>query len=126
MKEIIKENQLIESILNQYKTELNKDIDSYKNHVYRVFNYALVLDSETENTEKYAITAAFHDLGIWTHSFDYLEHSIALATEYLIENNQQNWVEEVSLMIDNHHRRSSYRGEFNEIVNVFRKSDWID
>jgi hypothetical protein len=42
------------------------------------------IDKQTENTDKYAIAAAFHDLGIWTHqTFKYLERSINQAREYL-------------------------------------------
>lgn len=126
MKGIIKENSLIDVILSSYEVLLGKDFIKYKNHVYRVFNLSIFQDSFPNNIDKFAIASAFHDIGIWTHSFDYLEPSIALAKEYLIENEKQEWIKEVSLMIYNHHRRSSYKGEFSEIVNVFKKSDWAD
>lgn len=123
---MIKEYNTIEKILANYKTFFGKDLSVYRNHIYRIFNYALLLDDDKNNVEKYAIAAVFHDIGIWTHSFDYLEPSIALATEYLIENNHQDWIKEVSLMIDNHHKMSIYKGDYKNTVEVFRTSDWID
>ncbi|MCF6279424.1 MAG: hypothetical protein L3J14_03670 [Flavobacteriaceae bacterium] len=118
--------QIIETLLANYKTILGKDFLVYKNHVYRIFKYALILDNNKENIEKYAIASVFHDIGIWTHSFDYLKPSIAQVTTYLIENKQSKWIEEISLMIDNHHKITTYKGKFKETVTVFRKSDWID
>lgn len=123
---MIQEHQLIETILGGYKIILKKDFPVYRNHIYRIFNYALLLDDDKNNMDKYAIAAVFHDIGIWTDSFDYLEPSIALATEYLNKNDHQDWIEEVSLMIDNHHKISSYKGNNTETVNTFRKADWID
>ncbi len=123
---MIQEYQLIETILADYKIILKNDFSVYRNHIYRIFNYALLLDTNKNNTEKYAIAAVFHDIGIWTHSFDYLKPSIALATEYLNKNNHQDWIEEVSLMIDNHHKMSVYKGKYEKTVEVFRISDLID
>lgn len=123
---MIRENKTIETILTSYKTKIGKDYNTYRNHIYRIFNYALTLDTNTENIEKYAIAAAFHDIGIWTHSFDYLVPSIALANKYLVENNNESWCNEIALMIDNHHKMSVYKNEFNETVETFRKADWID
>lgn len=119
-------HKTIEKILTNYKTVIGEDFIIYKNHIYRIFNYTLLFDDNKNNIEKYAIAAVFHDIGIWVHSFDYLEPSIALAKEYLIKNNKENWVEEISLMIDNHHKISSYKGDFYHTVNTFRKADWID
>ena len=123
---MIQEYKVIEEILTNYKAVLGKDFPVYRNHIYRIFNYAILLDEDKNNIEKYAIAAVFHDIGIWTDSFDYLEPSIALATVYLNENNHQNWIEEVSLMIDNHHKMSVYKGKYENTVEVFRISDLID
>lgn len=123
----MKDNNIIDPILSEYKTDLGVHFDTYRNHVYRIYNFALLLDSEETNHEKYAIVAAFHDLGIWSaNTFDYLEPSIALAKNYLIKHNKESWIEEISLMIDMHHKRSFYKGKFQETVEVFRKADWID
>ncbi len=59
---------------------MGADYDKYKNHVYRVFLNCLLIDSEKNNEEKYAIASVFHDVGIWTnHTFDYLDPSIEQA-----------------------------------------------
>jgi len=119
------EYNLIENILNKNKAHLGKHFDKYKNHVYRVFNLCLILDSNQENVEKYAITSVFHDLGIWTNrTFDYLKPSISQAEKYLIDNNKELLVKEISLMIDMHHKRSKYKGDFEKTVENFRRADW--
>jgi hypothetical protein len=123
---MITENKTIDELLETYKDVLKTDYNVYRNHIYRIYNYAIQLDNGTNNHEMYAIAGVFHDLGIWTHSFDYLEPSIQLARKYLIKIDKEDWVEEISLMIDNHHKRSSYKGEFSKIVEIFRKADWID
>ncbi len=120
-------NKIIDTILSKYKTDLGIHFNTYRNHVYRIYNFALLLDNDKTNHEKYAIAAAFHDLGIWTaNTFDYLKPSIALAKNYLIKNKKESWIEEVSLMIDLHHKRSFYKGNYQKTVEIFRKSDWID
>lgn len=82
---IVKQHLIIEELFAAYSDVLGNDMEKYKNHVYRIFNYSLYL-SKNEEAEKYAIAAFFHDIGIWTnHTFDYLQPSIALAKEYLIK-----------------------------------------
>ena len=119
-------NKTINKILTSYKDVLKDDFQVYRNHVYRIYNYAILFDTDINNYEKYAIAAVFHDIGIWTHSFDYLEPSIELAKKYLKEIKREEWQEEVALLIDNHHKMSSYSGKFQRTVEVFRKADWID
>jgi len=123
---MVTENKTIDSLLLNYKDVLKTDFQVYKNHVYRIYNYAILLDKDAHNFEKYAIAAVFHDLGIWTHSFDYLEPSIKLASTYLTKIGKQNWIKEILLMIDYHHKMSSYKGDFQHTVEIFRKADWID
>ena len=123
---VIRENDTIDTILAKYKKVLGKDFTAYHHHVYRIFNFALLQDSNTENIEKYAIAAAFHDIAIWTHhTFDYLSPSIQLAVDYLTENGKSAQITAISLMIDLHHKMSAYTGEFST-VETFRKADWID
>ncbi len=118
---------IIDEILSLHQEFLGKDLEKYQNHVYRVYGLCLILDPAKENVEKYAIAAVFHDLGIWTNStFDYLEPSIAIATNYLKEIGKSNFVNEISLMIDMHHKRSKYKGEYQKTIETFRKADWID
>ena len=120
-------NKIIEDILPKFKSAMGVDYGKYKNHVYRVFLNCLLIDSEKNNEEKYAIAAVFHDIGIWTnHTFDYLDPSIEQAKIYLAKTNRTDWIEEISLMIYWHHKMSKYKGAHEEIVENFRKADWID
>ncbi len=128
MRPIQREHPTIESILLLYQKVLGKHFEAYRNHVYRVFNFTALLDSNfEENHETYAIAAAFHDLGIWTHNtFDYLEPAIAITKKYLSETHQQHLEEEIVLMINMHHKMSNYHGKYSNTVETFRKADCID
>lgn len=120
-------NQIIEDILEVHKNKLGTDFEKYRNHAMRVFALCKNLDTSVIHDEKYAIAAAFHDLGIWTaNTFDYLEPSIVLATKYLERSNKLEWVDEITTMIDMHHKRSKYKGAYRNTVETFRKADWID
>lgn len=120
-------NEMIEYLLEKYRSAIGDDLGKYRNHVYRVFLNCLLIDGEKANEEKYAIAAVFHDIGIWTdHTIDYLEPSIDQAKKYLTESGKQEWTDEISLMIDWHHKTSRYKGEHEQTVENFRKSDWID
>ncbi len=123
---IVQQHPVIEALFASYSDVLGRDMEKYKNHVYRIFNYSLYLSNNAEE-EKYAIAAFFHDIGIWTnHTFDYLQPSIALAKEYLIQSGKENWSEEIILMTDQHHKISSYKGNFESTTEIFRKADWAD
>lgn len=124
--ENFKENKFIDSILESYRSVIGKDYKTYNNHVYRIYHLSLSMDSNPVNQDKYAIAAAFHDLGIWTDSFDYLEPSIKMSNQYLIENKLENWAKEIELMIDNHHKRSFYKGKYSKTIETFRRADWLD
>jgi len=120
-------HRLIEDLLIRFKKILDIDYDKYRNHVYRVFLNCLLIDHNKENEEKYAIAAVFHDIGIWTnHTIDYLNPSIKQVAIYLSEIGQQSWVDEIKVMIDSHHKVSTYRGRNESTTECFRKADWID
>src|SRR5665647_1711440 len=106
---IIHRHPTIEEIFSSNEVFLGKDLEKYKNHVYRIFNYALFL-SNYSDPEKYAVAAAFHDLGIWTDcTFDYLQPSVFLSEKFLIEHAALNIAsDEISFMIFNHHKISPY------------------
>lgn len=125
---MILENSIIDKILQTFKGKIGKDFDVYRNHVYRVFNFASLLDTEFEpNQATYAIASAYHDLGIWTHNtFDYLEPTIGLAKKYLSDEKLERLEDEIILMIDMHHKMSRYSGPFTKTVETFRRADWID
>ncbi len=117
----------IENLLLQFKSQTGKDHTRYRNHVYRVFLNCLLLDSQKENEEKYALAAVFHDIGIWTHhTVDYLPPSMEGAAKFLTETGRQEWTEEISSMILWHHKIGKYKGAYETTVGNFRKADWID
>ncbi|WP_346316113.1 HD domain-containing protein [Chitinophaga sp. YIM B06452] len=119
--------QLIEMLLQRYRDALGRDYDRYKHHVYRVFYNCLLLDDENTHAMKYAIAAAFHDIGIWTdHTFDYLHPSIKQVKQYLREAGRTEITEEIAAMISWHHKISPYKGVYENSVEIFRKADWID
>lgn len=120
-------NILIDQILDTYRTELGGDFVKYRNHACRVYVLCTLLHDNKQDHEKFAIAAAFHDLGIWVnHTFDYLEPSISLANGWLIQHEKADLSTEISLMIDTHHKMSRYAEQFESTVEVFRKADWID
>jgi hypothetical protein len=118
----------IEQILDGHRTELGNDYLAYKNHVYRMINFCFALrDRDTEERQKIVIAGCFHDLGIWTaKTFDYLPPSAALAKDYLHQNGRDSWLEEVDLMIGEHHRLRTYHNQRYPLVEVFRQGDLID
>jgi len=119
--------QLIEDILDKNRSHLGKDYEKYRNHVHRVFALCMLIDETKENEEKYAIASAFHDLGIWTNkTFDYLDPSMTLVSEYLWLSGNSDLIPEIKSMIAMHHKRSSYKGDFKKTVETFRRADWID
>jgi hypothetical protein len=120
-------NATIEELLLRFESDIQSDLLKYKNHVYRVFLNCLLRDPNTENVEKYAIAAVFHDIGIWTdHTIDYLDPSIGQLKIYLAQNQMQHWTEEISQMIYWHHKVGRYRGQHELTVENFRKADWTD
>lgn len=125
----IEENlPLLEEILGRWKNEIGNDYTGYKNHVYRMINFCFAQrDFSSEEREKIIIAGCFHDLGIWSNeTFDYLPPSIALAKDYLRQNNLKRWIAEIELMIDTHHKLGKYEDAGNPLVEVFRKGDLVD
>jgi len=123
----LSDNLLIEQILEEFSVHLLNDFAKYRNHVYRVFYLCTTIDADPKNKNKYAIASAFHDLGIWTNAtFDYLEPSISLARKWLSEQGDIDRSDEITRMIDMHHKVSRYSGEYSQTVETFRKADWID
>ena len=126
MANIITSNQTIDSILLSCSNELGGDDLKYRNHVYRVFNLAILLyEPEGDDYKTLEIAAAFHDLGIWTAgTFDYLSPSVSLASKYLSQNGLTYLNERVAEIIYNHHKLSTYK--LNPMVEAFRRADLID
>ena len=125
---VITEVGVLDEILSAHAGSLGDDFVPYRNHVYRVVNLCARLHSaSSDELRRFAVAAAFHDLGIWTAgTFDYLRPSMALAKEYLTRSGQPEWVTAVNEMIFEHHKILPYRGMVQPLVEPFRKADWID
>lgn len=120
-------NLIIEDVLSSHSGIIGPDYNKYRNHVYRVFLNCLEIDRCRENTDLYAIAAAFHDIGIWTNNtIDYLDPSIEQSRLYLQNTKNSALAAEVDEMIFWHHKIVSYKGPYKETVETFRRADWID
>jgi len=119
---------LLENILGDYSEMIGLQFEPYKNHVYRVLNFCFAFhECEGDDAEKLIIAGCFHDLGMWPDdTVDYLAPSIALAREYLSTQGKETWSDEISAMIELHHKfRSAAQNGF-PLVEIFRKGDWVD
>jgi hypothetical protein len=116
--------KLIKQILNKHRSALGDDFIAYHNHCQRVYYYAITLLLMREN-KKLAITAAFHDLDIWTgNTMDYLGGSADLAKAYLAESDFSYLPDQVAFIIHQHHKLTSIKGDIES--EAFRKADIID
>src|SRR5688572_616738 len=119
--------KVISHLLAPFAQVIGADLEKYNNHVCRVVANCLAIDNNELNRNKYEIAAAFHDIGIWTdNTIDYLAPSAIIATRYLEDNSQEVLIPEIIAMIHWHHKTTSYKGEYRNTVNTFRKADWID
>ena len=100
----------------------------YRNHTYRMLNFARQwIAPSPERDEKLATCAVFHDLAVWPDgNLDYLKPSADLAEAYLDQIGRSTWKSEMRLMIEWHHKISSYRGENRDWVESIRRADWCD
>lgn len=119
---------LLDDILGKWEKKLEDDFAGYKNHVYRMINFSFALhDFNDEEREKIIIAGCFHDLGIWSdNTFDYFPPSIVLAEDYLKQNDLEQWIPDISLMIDLHHKLRKYKDEPSPLVEIFRQGDLVD
>jgi hypothetical protein len=122
----MKQNEIIDSILYSYKNDLGKHFEQYRNHVYRVYNFAVPYVTLEKEIKILSIASAFHDLGIWTHdTFDYLKPSIALAKKYSeINNLNAEAITEIETIINEHHKLS--RVKTSKLAEIFRQADMVD
>lgn len=119
---------LLESILNDWREVIGEDYDGYRNHVYRMLHCAFLLhECSDEDRHKLIIAAAFHDIGLWTDkTLDYIPPSLPPAMAYLKSEGLDNWIEEVCLMISEHHKVSRYEDRRFPLVELFRQADLVD
>jgi len=118
----------LDAVLDAHAAALGEDLRAYRNHAYRVVNLCVALrPADDARIGMIALAAAFHDLGIWTaHTFDYLEPSARLACDHLACSGHGDWQQDVSAMIREHHKVRRYTGTAAEVVEPFRRADWID
>ena len=149
--EILKESEIIESQLSNYKQLLGDDYLGYRNHLYRVLTYAnwfLGGRPSKLNNNKYwellQIALVYHDIGLWTHKqLNYLQPSVDLAIRSLAASEKIYDTSDVRIvkdMITYHHKITYFNGfdsnhpntpypggkEALDIIDAFRKADWID
>ena len=118
----------IDTLLAPYRTALGADFQGYRNHCQRVANFcAARVPPSDDSAQKIAITAAFHDSGIWTnHTWDYLAPSAQNAASYLQKTGQSGWVNEICEAITQHHKITPYRGGSHALIDAFRRADTTD
>lgn len=123
----------LDILLHQWRSQLGKDHEAYRNHVYRVVNHCLCYASTHNLTlsqidiEKIAIAGAFHDIGIWLdNTFDYLGPSEQRANNYLVREGKSHWVNPIIRMISEHHKLTQCDAEEHSFAEMFRQADWID
>ncbi|UPT67471.1 MAG: hypothetical protein M0D57_01960 [Sphingobacteriales bacterium JAD_PAG50586_3] len=123
--EIIRINSFIDSVLSSHASVMGADMEKYRNHVYRVFNFSLYFN-KGEDADLLAIAAAFHDIGIWTDkTFDYLDPSIKLAVEYVNARPELYLSpEKLAQVIELHHKIT--RVKLNTTAEHFRRGDIAD
>ncbi|MDH5572053.1 MAG: hypothetical protein OEY89_09825 [Gammaproteobacteria bacterium] len=126
---IIESNiDLLEEILGEWELTIGKDFEGYKNHVYRMVNFCLALKiCDREERDKIIIAGCFHDIGIWIEkTIDYIPPSIPPAKKYLTEHNLEHWTDEITLMIQEHHKITKYCHSDYPLVELFRQGDLVD
>lgn len=122
-------HDLLDRLLHTYRKPLADELSGYANHCRRMLSFCLALAPQAgiEDQHKLAIAAAFHDIGLWTDdTLDYLPPSVQLAADYLSASGHAGWIEEVGLMISEHHRLRPVRDARYPLVEVFRRADLVD
>ncbi len=122
----ITQNDTIDLILNSYKIDLGDSFEQYRNHVFRVYNFAIQGSTNQRDIKTMSIAAAFHDIGIWTNkTFDYIQPSINLAKLYCLNNSiDSDSIVDIELIIKDHHKLTKIKN--NRLAEVFRQADLID
>ena len=120
---------LLEDILADWQEIIGNEFDGYKNHVYRMIHFCFALHAcNVDERKKIIIAAAFHDIGLWAEggTVDYIPPSIIHARQYLEKQGLHDWITEIELMIDMHHKLKSYQNPDYPLVELFRKGDLVD
>lgn len=125
---VIESSPMVEKLLEPYRDVIGDDYAGYRGHIYRVLSYTLhFLNGDETHRDAIELALVFHDIALWTDKeLAYLEDS---ATHAQHINETQNLGIEPQLlhdMIYYHHKITPYRGPHQEVINAFRKADWID
>lgn len=127
--QVVTNYQLVDEILEEYRSTIKGDFKGYRNHITRMLNFChyLMPDISTEDSKKLQIAAVFHDIALWTHNrVDYLVPSYQDCHLWLESQGLSAWKEEIQVIIDMHHLISEYKGPHSRLAEVFRKADLID
>jgi len=130
--EVVDRHSLLDELFAESSEILGEDLQAYRNHAYRVFNFCMAQcavrpEAAGESADKVAIAAHFHDIGIWTDgTFDYLAPSAARALAYLTSTGRSEWSVEISRMVMEHHKITQHRATNGRLTELFRRADWID
>ncbi len=118
----------IDSILDKWKPLIGKDFLGYRNHVVRMTNFCLMLEScDPVQQQKIEVAACFHDIVQWTvGTLDYLTPSVPPALKYLEEHGHDDWAEEITQMILEHHKVRPVTNAPSSLFELFRKGDLVD
>jgi len=122
---LITQNDIIDSVLVSHKDSLGKFFDQYRNHVYRVYNFAMAYVTTDRDRKIISIAAAYHDLGIWTYdTFDYIIPSVELAKKYCTANTiDHDAAAEIETIIKDHHQLTKNN---SKLADLFRLADLTD
>ena len=121
-------NERIDEILEDYREVIGSDFPGYRNHCIRMAEICDLLQAtDEEDRHKIAIAAAFHDIGLWmANTLDYLPPSVTPAVQYLEKQGLEDWSDEVSAMILEHHKLRPVDSASSYLVELFRKADLVD
>jgi hypothetical protein len=117
---------LAEEILDAWRPVLGDDFAGYRGHVYRTLNLCRALAPGLDGA-RVAVTAAFHDLGLWPErTLDYLPGSVGRARDWLERTGRPTWAAEIGAAIALHHKVTPDRGAHAALVEPFRRADLVD
>lgn len=121
---------LIEEIVDKYRSYLKTDYVMYRNHCWRIFTYTLFMmkrphDPKVE-IKKLAVAIAFHDIGIWIDLPEYEDASRREMRDYLQQNQLEDWMVEIDLLIEHHYQVFQKGLPEDSIIEIFRKAHLTD
>lgn len=125
---VLERHPRVEEVLDAFGAELASDRVAYRGHVYRVFHFCRALGGVGDTRDDaIALAAAFHDLGIWSdRTVDYLPPSARRLRAHLAERGEGSMADELTRMVELHHKLTPCRGEGDALVEAFRRSDLVD